>query len=162
MNFRDLIDTASSLALSDHLSPTEISVWERYCRDFSSKFATPLLEVRAMDPLFVLQQVSADNLSEFNAEENMENLFEMLGSLADPDYDIKKERAIREEMAQIEEREAERIREGRAVHSSMEKDKRVISADQPPKEKPPVQQLPKSGGLNMSAINRLNNQDNEG
>jgi hypothetical protein len=156
MSFRTLIDTAQCLALADKLHPTEEAVWERYCREFSTRFSTPLMEVRSMDPLFVLTQVNGDNLSDFNPEENMESLMEMIGSLSDPEYDLKKERAIREENRQIEERERLRLERGEAIHPSMEKDKRVITKEQPPKE------LPKSGGLNMSAINRLNNQDREG
>lgn len=157
MSFRDLIETSQALALADKLVPSELSVWERYCREFSINFNTPLLQVRELDPLFVMTQVNAQNLSEFDPEERLEDLLDMVGSLGDRDYDFKKERAIRDEMRKIEEAEALRIKEGRAIHSSLEKDKRVIGKDQSkPKE------IPKSGGLNMDAIRRLNNQDSEG
>lgn len=154
MSFRSILDTASAQALADHLSPTEISVWERYCREYSTRFHTPLLATMDLDPYFVARMVNSDNLADFNAEERLEELFDMLGHLNDENYDTKKEKAIRDEMAQIQAREEERLREGRAIHSSLEKDKRVIAKDQP-------KELPKSGGLNISAINRLNNSDNE-
>src|SRR5665213_2379624 len=141
MSFRDLLDTASSLALADKLAPTEISIWEKYCREYSTRFSTSLTLVMDMDPLFVIRMITSDNLSELDIEERLPEVFEMIYSLSDPSYDSKKEQAIRDEMAQIEEREAERIRKGEAIHSSMEKDKRVIVKDQPT-------QLPKSGGLN--------------
>lgn len=156
MSFRTLIETAQSLAIADKLAPTEIAIWERYCREFSTRFSTPLLEVQKMDPLFVMTQVSGDNLSDFNPEENMQSLWEMLGSLSDPNYDINKERAIQDEMRQIQEREEKRLKEGRPIHESLGRNKKVITKDQLPKE------LPKSGGLNMDAIRRLNNQDKEG
>jgi hypothetical protein len=158
MSFRDLLDSASAQALADHLSPTETSVFEKYCREYSSRFHTPLLDVMALDPYFVARMVNSDNLSEFNASERMEDLFDMLGSLGDENYDAKKEKAIRDEMAQIEERERLRLERGEAIHPSLEKDKRVIVKDQPPKPK----ELPKSGGINMGLVNQLMNSDKEG
>lgn len=159
MSFRDLLDTASAQSLADHLSPTEISVYERYCREYSSRFHTALTDVMTLDPYFVVRMVNSDNLSEFNAEERMEDLFDMLGSLSDENYDQKREKAIREEMRQIEEREKLRLERGEAIHPSLAKDKRVITKEG---EAPKPKELPKSGGLNLSAINRLNNSDNEG
>jgi hypothetical protein len=156
MSFRDLLDTASAQALADHLNPSEISVWEKYCREYSTRFHTPLLAVMDLDPLFVTRMVNSDNLTDFNAEERLEDLHDIVGQLKDPEWDSKKEKAIREELRQIEERERQRVERGEAIHPSLEKDKRVITKDQPSKE------LPRSGGLNMSAINRLNNQDREG
>jgi hypothetical protein len=157
MSFRDLLTTSQILALSEKLHPDEIAVYERYCREFSTRFSTPLLEVRALDPLFVLTQVSCDDLANFNPDENLDALLDMIGSLSDKNYDQKREAAIREEMRLIEEREAERLEKGEAVHASLEKkDKRVIAPDQP---KP---QMPKSGGINMGLINQLNNSDKEG
>jgi hypothetical protein len=158
MSFRDLVDTASASALADHLYPTETSVWNRYCREYSTRFHTPLTEVFALDPYLVLYQVNADNLSDFNAEERVDELRDILGSISDPNYDAKKEQAIREEMRQIEEREKLRLERGEAVHSSLEKDKRVFVKEELSNSKP----LPKSGGLNLGLINKLNNQDTEG
>jgi hypothetical protein len=157
MSLRDLLDTAQTISLAARLVPDEAAVWQRYCRSYSKKFSEPLSQVLQMDPLTVITAVFSDQLDDWEPEENMESLRDLLGHLSDADYDSKKEAAIREEMAQIEEREAERIREGRAVHSSMEKDKRVIVKDELPKK-----ELPKSGGINMGLINKLNNQDREG
>lgn len=156
MSFRDLIDTSAALALSEKLFLTEEAVWERYCREFSIKFSTPLMQVRELDPLFVMTQVNCENLAAFEPEENMDQLWEMLGQLKDKDYDHKKEMAIREEMRQIEEREKQRLENGEAIHKSLEKDKRIIAKDPIPKD------MPKNGGINMGLINKLNNQDREG
>lgn len=155
MSFRDLLDTSQALALASKLYPDELSIWSRYCREYSSRFHTPLLEVRALDPLFVLEQVNADNLSDFNPEENMDQVMEMIGILSDKDYDIKRERAIREELRQIEEREKLRLERGEAIHPSLEKDKRVIAKEE-------SKSLPRSGGINMDLVNKLNNSDKEG
>lgn len=157
MPFRDLLETAQSLALADKLQPNEVAVWEYYCREFSTKFSTPLLEVRNLDPLFVIKEVSSLNLSELNVEEHLIEVQEMIASLLDPEYDVHKERAIREELRQVQEREEERLREGKAIHPSLEKDKRVIT-----KEDTLPKNLPKSGSLNMNLINQLNNSNKEG
>lgn len=157
MSFRDLIDTATAIALADKLHPTEEAVWARYCREFSIRFSTPLVEVRAMDPLFVITEVNAENLSDFNPEEQLDALLDMLGSLQDPNYDAKREQSIREELRELAEQDQLRREEGRAIHPSLEKDKRVIV-----KEEHKPTELPKAGGLNMEAIRRLNNQDSEG
>lgn len=157
MSLRDILETAQAISLASVLAPDEEEVWKRYCRTYSKTFSEPLTQVLSMDPLTVFSAVFSDQLDEWNIEEKLPEVFEIIYSLQDRDYDIKKERAIREEMRLLEEREAERIRDGRAVHSSLEKDKRVIAKEQPiPKD------LPKSGGLNMNAINRLNSQDKEG
>ena len=157
MSFRDILEAGQALALADKLHPTEEAIWAHYCREFSTRFHTPLLEVRNYNPLFVIQEVNGDNLSDFNPEEQIESLMEMIGTLSDREYDIKKERAIREEMRQIEEREKLRIERGEAIHSSLEKDKRIIAKEQPPVPK----ELPKSGGVNMALINQLNSSDKE-
>lgn len=156
MSFRDLLESAQSISLAARLAPDESAIWHKYCRTYSKQFSEPLSQVLLMDPLTVLTAIFSDHLDDWNTEERLEEIFELLGSLSDPEYDLKKERAIKEENRQIEERERLRLERGEAIHSSMEKDKRVITKDQPPKE------LPKSGGLNMNAINRLNNQDREG
>ncbi len=108
-----------------------------------------------MDFLFVANQVAADNLSSLDIDERLPEIFEMIYSLQDPSYDAKKEAAIREEMRQIEEREEQRLREGRAIHPSLEKDKRVIDKEE-------LRPLPKQGGINFGLINQLNNKDKEG
>jgi hypothetical protein len=157
MSFRLLLEAAQAQSLADKLAPTEVAIWESYCRSFSVRFSTPLLQVMAMDPFFVVQQVNSDQLSEFEPEERLDDLRDMLGHLSDPSYDAKREQAIREELRQLEEQEAERLREGREIHPSLKKDKRVIA-----KEEPKPKELPKSGGIRMDLINQLNNQDKEG
>lgn len=157
MSFRDLLETAQAVSLSDRLAPDESAIWHKYCRTYSKTFSEPLSQVLNMDPLTVFKAVFSDQLDGWEFEENMDSLWEMIGSLKDRDYDAKKEKAIRDELHQIEERERQRIENNEPIHPSLGKNKQVITKDQPKSK-----ELPKSGGLNMSAINRLNNQDREG
>jgi len=163
MSFIDVLQTAQALALADKLQASEISVYEDYCRRYSQKFYTPLLEVMALDPAFVIKMVYADQLSDWDKEERIDDLRDLLGHLSDPDYDQKKEQAIRDEMRRIVEDEADRVRTGRSIHKSLEK-KVIKSFEEATSEntKPEAEKLPSQGGLNFEAIRRLNNSENEG
>jgi hypothetical protein len=158
MNFSDLVETSTAVALASKLYPDEAAIWLRYCRSYSKLFYTPLLQVMDLNPEFVITQVMSDQLAEWDVEERMEDLLDIIGGLKDPEYDAKRERAIRESDQKMEEEERQRLKEGKAVHKSLEKDKRVIT-----KEKPaaPKKELPKSGGINMNLIKQLQNDEKE-
>lgn len=153
MSFRELLETSQAIALADKLHPTEVSIWHRYCREFSKKFNVSLVETLKLDPEFVFTQVYSDQLSDWEPEEQIDNIRDLLGSLSDPDYDASKERAYREEMQQILEEEKERLEEGRAIHESLEKK----TFGEKPKEQ--NKELPKSGGINMNLINQLRDEN---
>ena len=154
MSFRDIVDFCQLSALSAKLQPDEVDYWHYYCREYSKRFHEPLSKVKEMNPELVLSEVFADQLSDWDVEERFEDILDLVGSLSDPEYDMKKERAFREETRKMVEEDRQRIKEGRAVHSSLEKDKRVIVKEAP-------RELPKSGGLNMGLINQLNQANKE-
>jgi hypothetical protein len=155
MSFRDFIETFQSQALSDKLAPSDQASWNYICREYSKIFHTPLHEVFKLSPEFVCLHIFAEQLSNVDIEENLELLQDKLSALLDPEFDIKRERAYREELKQIQEQENLRLAEGRAVHPSLDKK----TKKEPPKEELPSD-LPKQGGLSAALIKQL--QDKEG
>jgi len=159
MSFRELLETAQSIALSEKLHPTEVSIWYKYCREFSTRFHTSLIEVLTLDPEFVVHQVTSDQLSTWNTEERIDDVLDLIGNLSNPNYDQEKEKALREEMRQIVEEEKRRVEMGEAIHSSLDTSKKFGDK---PKEDTGEKELPKSGGINMSLIKQLQNEEKEG
>jgi hypothetical protein len=154
--FKDLIETAQILALQDRLIATEASIWHKSCREYSKRFHEPLSQVLNLDPLHVLTELYADQLSEWNLEEQIEDLKDLIGSIEDPNYDIEKERADRESLKKLEEEEAERILENRPIHESVEKEKYKFNKED---AKTMPKALPKSGGINFNAIRHLQSEE---
>jgi hypothetical protein len=156
MFFRELLETAQSVALAGRLNPTEVVVYEKVCREYSKTFHTELMKVYELPFEFVVTQIYADRLDNWSEEEQRDDFLDLYGSLADPDYDANKERAHREEMRKILEEEQLRLQEGRAIHPSLENKKAKEEKKLPPKE------IPKSGGINMDLIKQLQNRETEG
>jgi len=156
MSFSDLVEASTAVALASKLYPDETAIWLRYCRNYSKMFHTPLLQVMELNPEFVITQVMSDQLADWDIEERMDDLLDIIGGLRDPEFDAKRERALREADKKMEEEERQRIAEGKAIHKSLEKDKRVITKDQP---SAPAKELPKSGGINMNLIRQLQNDE---
>ena len=157
MNFNELMESAQAIALESKLRPDELATWNLTCREFSKRFHTPLLEVHKLDPMFVMTELYSDQLADWDSEERIDDLTDLLGSLTDPEYDVKKERTFREEMRRIMEDEEERVKSGRAVHESLE----PKSFGEKPKDEAP-NKLPASGGINMDLIKQLQNEESEG
>jgi len=155
MSFRELLETSQSIAISNRLLPDEQAIWNKYCREFSKRFNTSLTEVHKLSPEFVLTELFSDYLADWDVEDKLEDIFDMIGSLKDPGYDAAKEKAIRDELKKLEEDERLRLEENRPVHDSL-----VVKkfGDKPKEEKV---ELPKSGGINSELIRRLQNDDNE-
>ena len=159
MSFVDLLQAAQAQALADKLSPSEISVYEHYCREYSKNFNEPLSKVLTMDPEFVIRMVYAEQLSDWDKIERLSDLQDLTMSLLDPDYDAKKEKALREENQRIVEEERQRLAEGRAVHESLEKKKPKNASEDEEVLDP---KLPQQGGLSANLIRQLQHSDNEG
>jgi len=160
MSFRELIETCQSIALADRLIPSDEANWHYFCREYSKTFHTPLHEVLKMQPEFICTTMFSESFAKLDLEEQMDDITDIIGSLSDPEYDIKRERAYREEMRKIVEEENLRLESGEAVHPSLEKDKAIIA---PPNESnEEFKEPPKSGGINMNLIRQLQNQDKEG
>lgn len=160
MSFRDFIESTQSIALAQKLSPDDESNWNYICREYSKIFHTPLHEVIKLPPEFVCINIFAEQFSKMDIEENLENLQDVLSGLLDPEFDIKRERAFREELKNIQDAENKRLAEGRAVHPSLEKKIKKEKILEKIEEKLP-QDLPTSGGLNLDIIKRLQNEEKE-
>ena len=158
MSLKEILETAQSVALSEKLVPNELSIWHKYCRIFSQKFNEPLSQVLLMDSEYVLTQIFSSQLDDLDLSDtdHVQNVYDAIMSLSDPDYDAKKEKALREADQKMVEEERQRLKEGHAVHKSLEKDKLKFVKERPQKE------LPKSGGLNTNIIQQLQNEDKEG
>lgn len=157
MSFKEVIETSQAVAILKKLQIDESHLWHKYCRIYSKKFSEPLSQVLYMDPETVLTEVFADQLDDLDLTDpdQLQNVSDMVNSLLDPDFDAKKERALREEYQKLEEEEKLRLKEGRAIHKSLEKEKFKFVKDEPRKE------LPKVGGLNDKLIKQLQNSKNE-
>ena len=151
MSFVNVLQAAQAQSLSDKLNPTEISVYEFYCREYSKTFHEPLSLVFTLNPEDVARQVYAEQLADWDKEERLPEIQDLVMALSDPEYDTKKERALREEMRKIVEDEEQRLLEGRAVHESLEKKKTLVD-----------QNLPAQGGLSSNLIRQMQHSENEG
>jgi hypothetical protein len=112
MFFRDLLETAQAVALSNRLNATEVSIYEKICREYSKTFHTELTKVYDLSFEFVVCQLYADRLDGWNEEENKDEFIDLFGSLSDPDYDANKEKALREENRKLIEEEEQILAEG--------------------------------------------------
>lgn len=164
MIFRALIDFCSAEALSNSMEPTEEAVWRSICREYSTKFHTPLFQVMEnMDPEFVILQVYEARLENIDHEENLEQILDSIYTLEDPAYS--KEKAAEQQSfdEQAEKEEEERLERGeslfkhltrRSVKKAQTKMKEILA-----KETPKPSALPKSGGLNMDRLAHLADED---
>ena len=161
MSLFDLIDSIKSPALANRLYQNEAAYWRKICRQYSKAFSVSLQEVYNMDPEKVCLDLFEDQLQELDLDENLNDIEDLLNSLKDPNYNIEKERKMREEMAKIVEEEERRLAAHEPIHPSLKGQKthqnRVNSGTQKGN-----QELPKSGGINMDVINRLANEEKEG
>lgn len=160
MSFRDLIETSQSIALADKLAPSDEANWHYFCREYSKTFFTPLHEVLKFDPEFVITQMYAELFSKLDPEEQGEEIQDIISSLSDPEFDVKRERAYRDELKRMVEEENERLERGEGVHPSLDKGKAFGAQPEPSNEV--LKELPKSGGINMNLIRQLQNEDKEG
>lgn len=149
MSITNIIETTKSIAISNKLNSTEISIYNYICREYSKTFHTPLKEVFKLDPEFVCLHFYEERMSELDKNENIEDLIDLINSLKDPNYDIEKERKMREELFKIEKEEEERVRQHRPVHESLESQKTHQIDNFSASNKP------KSGGINMDLISQL-------
>jgi len=162
VSMKEIAETAQAIALSTKLSPTESSIYERMCREYSKLFFTELTKVHELPMEFVFNQIYANSFDKWDEEERLNDIFDVIGSLSNPDYDAQKERALREEMQRILEEENKRVEEKRAIHPALEKDKtKFVKQEEKPIENLIPKELPKSGGVNMALIRQLQNDETE-
>lgn len=160
IDFNDLIEFCQVEAIANRLKPTEESVWRHFCRTYSKLFHTPLAQVLEMDPEHVILNIYEEESKTLDLEDyqSLEHIMDTIKGIEDPEYDRKKKEEQDEfdRMAELE--EEERIKSGKAVHHSLQRDldaKKLISK----KEDPDEPKKPTGGYINLDYLSK---QDSEG
>ena len=91
MNIFELYEYCKILAIRNLLLPSEETLWRSACRAYSKKFHVPLPEVLRMDPEHVFLTELEDQLDGVDPEEQVDNIYEQLLILEDPEGYIKKD-----------------------------------------------------------------------
>ena len=160
LNFKDLLDYAQAEAISCAFEGTELSVWRAICRSYSVKFSTPLhlLTDGTVNPEDILLNVFESQLENADLEKDCESLLEKIRILENPLYEKEKEADLDAFVKKVQEEERERIKKGEPVRgptsvSTESMDGKVDNKNT--SEKEPIQEPPKSGGLDMSKFSHL-------
>lgn len=158
VQFDDLLKLCKAEAAENLLYPTEVTVFNSLCREFSKRFNTPLPQVLELDPEFVMRHVFEDDYSkntDLSKYEDLEWLNERVGEMLDPDFHKKKEVEIIDFMKQAVRDDQERVKLGKPIHPAMKE--HVNPLDSPKKssemEKPKVE-LPAHGGVNFDYLGK--------
>ncbi len=159
IEFKELLETCQAEAIANRMAPTEESVWRSICRKYSEQFHTPLAQVLEMDPEHVILNVYESQSEDMDIEDyqKLEHIMDTIKGIEDPDYEAKKQTEQDEFDRQAELEEEERIKSGKAVHKSLQKDldrKKAIEKGEPVEPKRPT------GG--MINLDYLSKQDSEG
>lgn len=166
MFFREFIETCQSIAICNKLYPSDEANWHYICREYSKTFHTPLHEVLKLNPEFTCTQLFSEQFNRLDLEEqeDLETVSDIINSLKDPEYDIKKEKALRDELKRYQEEEKLRLEEGRSIHHTLDAKGNKLPNSQIVKNKTESKQiteLPKEGGINMDLIRQLQNDGND-
>lgn len=158
IEFKELLEFCQAEAIANRLSPTEASVWRGICRTYSEKFHTPLAEVLEMDPEHVILNVYESQAEDMDIEDyqKLEHIMDTLRGIEDPNYEAKKRDEQAEFDRQAELEEEERIKAGRAVHKSLQKDLDRKKASE--KGEPEEPKKPTGGMINLDYLSK---QDSE-
>jgi len=159
IDFKEILEYCQAEAIASSVAPTEASVWRSICRSYSKKFSTPLAAVLKLDPEHVILNVYEDQASELDLEDyqKLEHMMDTLMGIEDPNYEATKA-AEQEEFDRLaEEEEEERIKSGRAVHPSLQRDlnKKTLLE----KGEEPLPEKPTGGSVDLSYMSK---QDSEG
>lgn len=149
LTFKDIVDTFQAEAIANHLSPTEESVLRSIYRSYAYKFNTPLHEVYKLEFDFIAINLYESQLENVDALENLEEITDMIRGIEDPEYQKNKEEALQEDISIYEEMEEARVMNKKPI---WRKSQPVVPVEEPPKE------LPKSGGINLSYLEDLDNE----
>jgi hypothetical protein len=123
MDFDEVLDAVSAEAMAAQLEPDSAATWRRFCRTFSKKFNTPLMDVMKLSPEEVALHVFEDNLDERDGEDNLiEHLLDLIYTMSDPEYAQSRQEELEEFIKNAREEEDSRVKEGRAIHPSLETD----------------------------------------
>ena len=122
---QELLTYCRVKALEDCLNPNLESIWRSITRSYSQKFATPLAQVRAMDPEAVLSEVFEAQYEEIDVVEKIEGILEDLYKIENPNYEKARMVEMDSFMKNIEKREKKRLKKEKA------KEEQRLNAYQP-------------------------------
>jgi|SRR5581483_4925765 len=153
MEFKDLLDYCKAIAIQSLISPTQESIWRAICRAYSKKFNTPLHIVEQLDPQKVMIAEFEDQLSQFNLEEDIHVLLDLIYTLEDPEYEREKREELSQFIKQAEKEDIARIKAGKPIHKALKDEKNI--ADLVEEE---AKKMPKGGSINLSYLEKEENQ----
>lgn len=155
VHVNEVIECCQVEAIANKLDPSPTSRLRRLCRDYSKKFHTPYHEVLQLDIEFVILAIYEEQLDDLDSLENLELLMDRVYSIEDPNYEKHKEYDIQQFIKDAEEEEQERLRTGKPV---FQKKKKQVAKQ--PVESPKLgKELPKSGGINLSYLERQDQEE---
>lgn len=152
MNFLDLIQHAELLAISVAISPTEESIYNIRCREYSDRFSTPLHLVYDLDPLFVIRNLFEDRFRPSEIQEEIPELLEKLYQIKDPTYTSMSKQDTEDMVDNVLNREIRRLAKkkdpwtGEVQKPSVVKNTSGEEVKEPPK---------KSGGVSFESLEQI-------
>jgi hypothetical protein len=160
ITLQEIAESCRAEAIAGRLSPTELSNWRYFCREYSKTFHTPLHEVLVMSPEKVILAYFEEQLDKkrLGEAEDFESIVTEVRRIEDPDYDEHREKEMDDFVAGIEAWEENRIKTGAPIPTP--KRKKVASAPEPkveekePEMEQPPADLPKSGFVDFSRFSK--------
>lgn len=164
MSFRSLVEFCSAEALANSMDPTEAAVWRAYCREYSTKFHTPLNAVMTeLDPEYVILHVLEARLENIDHEEHLESILDQIYTMEDPEYSKEKAEEQHSFDEQAEKEEQDRLDRGESLFKFLTrksvKNNKVKMKEILKKETPKPSTLPKSGGIDMARLAHLEEEE---
>lgn len=147
IDFKDVLDYCKAQAIVHTLQGSEEALWRSICRSYSKKFHTPLHLVLNMDPEQVMLAEFEDQLEGFDETKDLDGILDKVYMLEDPAYEVEKRKELQDFIDKAEREEDERLASGKPIHPSLKNEETL-------KEVVPSKELPKSGGINLSYLER--------
>lgn len=156
LEFKELLDYCQVEAINNKAGPTEDSVWRSIARTYSKLFNTPLhVVLNDLVPEEVILNVyeyQLDNL-DINKFENLQELYEIVCKIEDPNYETKVEEELDEFVEQAEREEEERVKYGKSIPGVS---KKTLLG----KKEPETEKLPTQGSINLEYLAKLDGEEN--
>lgn len=166
ISLQEIAESCRAEAIANRFSPTEMSNWRYFCREYSKIFHTPLHEVLVMSPEKVILAYFEEQLDKkrIGESEDFDTIVIDLRRIEDPEYDDKKEKEMDDFVAGIEAWEERRLKAGAPIPRPMSKSEvKVAKAKAKQRDKEPVMaqsaaELPTQGYADLS---RFQDEDEE-
>jgi len=152
LEFQDLLEYCQIEAIASRVSPTESSLWRGICRSYSKKFNTSLPLVLDLEPEHVILAVYEDRMEELGigSYDKLEYVMELINKIEDPNYaeKVKKEQDEFDKM--ILEKEELKMKE--------REKKKATAKTLSEKKEPLAENLPTRGSIDLSYLEKYNNE----